>query len=53
VWAWTGNRNALGSGADNQRYLAYNVDGFLDYPLDADNEILAQGAIIRYDHYAG
>lgn len=44
---------ALGGDATASRYLAYAVDGFLDYPLDEDNEIIAEGALIRYDHYAG
>lgn len=45
--------HALGSAATpgSTRYLAYAVDGFVDYPIDADNEVVAEGALIRYDQY--
>ena len=31
------------------RYLALAVDAFADVPLNADREVLAQGAVIKYD----
>ncbi len=56
---------SLGVGADVQahgagssstpgstRYLAFAADAFVDYPLDADNELVGEAAVIRYDQYA-
>lgn len=34
------------------RYLGLALDAFAEYPLDADNELVAEGAVIRYDQYA-
>jgi hypothetical protein len=35
----------------DERYLAMNVDAFADYPINEDMEVVAQGAIIKYDGY--
>lgn len=51
-WQHRGIGGRLGDVDTAQRYLAYAVDAFVDYPLDVDNEIVAQAAIIKYDHYA-
>lgn len=45
--------DALGTGTDGRRYLAYAADAFADYPLDPDNEIVASASVIRYDGYPG
>jgi hypothetical protein len=44
--------NAIGTvSTPSPRYLAYAADAFVDIPFDANNELVAEGAAIRYDHY--
>jgi hypothetical protein len=44
--------NAIGTvSTPNSRYLAYAADAFIDVPFDRNNELVAEGAVIRYDHY--
>jgi hypothetical protein len=46
--------HAIGPGPTpgSTRYLGLALDAFVDYPLDADHELVAEAAIIRYDQYA-
>jgi hypothetical protein len=46
--------HAIGTAATpgSTRYLGLALDAFVDYPFDADHELVAEGAIIRYDQYA-
>lgn len=43
---------APGPTPGSTRYLGLALDAFVEYPFDADNELIAEGAIIRYDQYA-
>jgi len=55
---WKSNAVLDASGAVTQSavlndHLGYSADFFLEFPIDADNEIIATGAVMRYVEGAG